>query len=106
MTSYLHFNTLEEYWLPENNLVLDGYKTIDFPFEEFQMPTFYCERQFNLNEFIGYLSTWSAVQRFIVKNKFNPTDDLRKALSAIWKDPDEKKSVKWELMFRAGRKKL
>jgi ubiquinone/menaquinone biosynthesis C-methylase UbiE len=97
-----HYRTLNGYWLPENGLVEKEYATIPFPFKQISSPEFFCEKVMDLKDFIGYLNTWSATQRFIQENKFNPTEPLEKELSDVW-DTDSKKQVTWRLILKVGK---
>jgi SAM-dependent methyltransferase len=101
----LHFHnvTLNDYWQPENRYVEKGYNTIPFPFATISTPEFSCERSMNLYDFIGFLNTWSATQRFISKNQYNPTEQVLDELRPIWKDPLEEKTITWNLVLKAGR---
>lgn len=98
-----HDDILGTYWLPENRLVEDKYSTLPFPFAKIETPAFSCERSMNLDEFIGYLNTWSATQRFIVQNQFNPTEQVRKELLPVWGDPLQEKKLTWDLTLKVGR---
>lgn len=94
---------LGAYWPPEVRFVAKKYTTIPFPFQQIDSPEFYCEKAMNLNDVIGYLNTWSATQRFIDQNKFNPTEDLRNELVMIWNPSDSEKIVRWKLIVKIGR---
>ena len=48
------------------------YKTIAFPFEEFEAPPFSIELDWNLNDLLGYLRTWSPLRRYIEANGSDP----------------------------------
>ena len=61
------------------------------------------EKAMNLNGLIGYLNTWSATQRFINENKFNPTKQLKKDLKYAWDDVDPEKKLIWKLILKVGR---
>jgi SAM-dependent methyltransferase len=56
---------LEPYWFPERNLLLQGYKTIPFPFAEIDVPSQELEMHWTLDELAGYLRTWSATGRYV-----------------------------------------
>jgi SAM-dependent methyltransferase len=101
----LHDDVLGDYWLAENRLVEKEYATIPFPFTMIESPTFISERRMDLDEFVGLLNTWSATQRFIGKNGYSPTDGIKKELSAMWK-AHEKRTVRWRLILKVGRKAL
>jgi len=98
-----HDETLNNYWLPENRLVEKEYATIPFPFQQISSPQFFYEKTMNLNDLIGYLNTWSATQRFINENQFNPTEQLRKDLLPVCKDMDLEKKLTWKLILKVGR---
>jgi len=103
IVSRYHFQTLDDYWLAENRIVEKGYATIPFPFELISSPDFYYEKEMNLNALIGYFDTWSATQRFIDKNNFNPTKALCNELKEFWKDEFATKKVTWKLILKVGR---
>lgn len=88
-----HDQTLNDYWLPENRLVENKYVTIPFPFQQISSPEFLYEKMMNLNDLIGYLNTWSATQRFINKNKFNPTEQLEEDLANVWENIESEKKL-------------
>jgi len=102
IVNHFHDFILKGYWLAENRLVENEYKTIPFPFEEINSPTFYYKKHMTLNELIGLLNTWSATQRFIDTNGFNPTKQLNHELTRIWND-DSKKMFSWKLILKVGK---
>jgi len=97
-----HFGILDSYWRPENRLVEQEYRTIAFPFEQVVCPGSYSEKMMSVTDMIGYLNTWSAVQRFINEQQYNPTDQLAEELRRIWQE-EEVKTVRWKLILKAGR---
>lgn len=97
-----HHGILGDYWVAENRLVEKEYTTIQFPFKELPHPDFYSHKQMNLADTIGYFNTWSAVQRFITKNKVNPTIQLAEELSAVWGNPEMKRTFCWKLALKIG----
>jgi SAM-dependent methyltransferase len=97
-------NVVGPYWPPERKLVEEGYRTIPFPFDELSVPPIQMEMQWNLDELLGYFSTWSATNRFIKANGYNPLEQLDVELSKIWGDRDRTRLVTWPLSMRVGRK--
>ncbi len=97
------FKTLKDYWAPENQIVVNEYKNISFTYDEIECPDFCAEKIFDLDDLIGYINTWSAVQKFLQKNNYNPTDELRDELLDYWKTPQNKKRVEWKIAMRVGR---
>ncbi len=101
-----YFDIAGRFWPPERKLLEERYRTIPFPFEEITPPEFYMETEWNLDELIGYLHTWSATQRFIAQQKIDPLLDLRERLEKNWSAPEQKKRMQWPLHLRLGRLKL
>lgn len=100
---HFHDHTLNDHWLAENRLVEKGYTTIPFPFQEIDTPAFFCEKKMNLHDLIGYLNTWSATQRFIAVQQFNPTEKVQARLTEVWEDPHAEKTLTWQLVLKVGR---
>lgn len=98
-----HDDTLGYYWQPENKLVEEKYETIPFPFEQLDAPPFAAVKMMNLDDFLGFINTWSAVQRFINQEHYNPVARLNVNLLKIW-PPEELKEIKWELILKVGKK--
>jgi SAM-dependent methyltransferase len=91
------------YWPAERKLVDSGYATLDFPFEELARPALDIRVEWHLFEFLGYVTTWSAVRNA----KEAGRDDLLMAfandIGAAWGDPDRKRPVRWPINMRIGR---
>jgi ubiquinone/menaquinone biosynthesis C-methylase UbiE len=45
------------YWPPERKIVEDGFRTIPFPFDEFESPVFAMQAHWSLEQLVGYLRT-------------------------------------------------
>ena len=94
--------TLEPYWFPERQLLLDGYRKIPFPFDEVPLPAIEMEVRWTLAELAGYLRTWSSTARYAAEHGFDPVPAVEKALSGDWGDPAKRRVVRWPLHLRAG----
>jgi SAM-dependent methyltransferase len=94
--------TVGPYWLPERELVETGYRTIDFPFEEIDLPPASIVAVMTLAEVEGYLRTWSAVLRYHEATGRDPVADLVAELRPRW-GQEERRRVVWPLEVRAGR---
>ena len=53
-------------------------------------------------ELVGYLSTWSAVQRFRQERNYDPVEHLSKRLRRAWGTATHRK-VHWPVALRVGR---
>ena len=94
---------LEPYWFPERKILLDGYKTVPFPFDEVSVPALDLEMRWTLPELAGYLRTWSATARFAGEHGFDPVVRLERSLAEHWDAPDFRRRVRWPLYLRAGK---
>ena len=99
------------YWPPERAFVEAGYRTIAFPFgdgapfEEIEAPSFEMRVDWDAAQFLAYLRSWSATQRYIKANGADPVAMVERDLLAAWGDPDEPRAVRWDFHVRAGRLK-
>jgi len=98
---HFHNDVVGKYWVEENRIVERRYGTIPFPFAAIPSPAFCSERMMDLDDFVAYLNTWSATQKFINEQGHNPTEQLKNELQAVWKSGMKK--VTWELSMRVGR---
>jgi len=90
-------------WPPERRLVEEGYRTLAFPFEEVDSPPFQMVHSWNLDHLLGYLGSWSSVQRYRARTGIDPLDVIRAELEAAWGDPGQTRDVTWPLHLRVGR---
>lgn len=79
-----HFGTLQQYWDAERKYVDDNYAGIPYPFEGLRTATFAIEYNWTLAELEGYLNTWSALQKFISINKYNPVQKVIQQIKPYW----------------------
>lgn len=95
--------TLEPYWPPERALLLAGYRTIAFPFDEVVVPTFFLEQRWTLSQLTGLMRTWSATQRFAAQHGRDPVAEVETTLRGKWGAPGDTHVVRWPLYLRVGR---
>ncbi|MBL7932209.1 MAG: class I SAM-dependent methyltransferase [Bacteroidia bacterium] len=98
----LHDDILGNFWLTENRLVEQKYKTIPFPFKEIEHPDFTMEKELNENDLLGLFHSWSAVQRYKDTKKQDPVAIIEGDLKTAW-GKEEKQKFKWELTLKPGR---
>lgn len=90
------------WWPPERRLVETAYRTVPFPFPEISAPAFDMTAEWDLERFLAYLRTWSAITRCREATGADPVAGAS-ALATAWGRPDEVRSVRWPLSVRAGR---
>jgi SAM-dependent methyltransferase len=100
---FLHFykNIVGPYWDDARRLVEQEYTTIPFPFKEIKSPKFEIKVSWTLDDFVGYLTSWSATQKYIAVNKINPTETIRQELSHLWL-ADEIKTITFPVFLKLG----
>lgn len=89
------------YWDKERRLIDAQYKTILFPCSEIRTPEFSLSLKWNLEEFQGYLSTWSSVQKYIQANQINPVESFMKEILPLWKS--DRQNINFPLFLRLGK---
>lgn len=101
---FLHFyhDIVGPYWDDARRHVENHYRDLSFPFTEIPTPPFFIRAQWSRHQFIGYLSSWSATQRYIEANRQNPLDAFEKRVSHVWKDEDIK-VVTFPIFMKLGR---
>ena len=101
--SHLKESVLAGFWPDEAQLYLNGYTDLDFPFSEVDVPPFGLGCDWNVDGLLGFLSTWSAVQRFSRSSGGNPLDQIESALREAWQVEPPPSPLKLPLYFRVGR---
>lgn len=96
--------TTGPFWPPERDIIEDGYKRVEFPFEELAAPSFEMEALWTLDQLLGYLRTWSATQKFMVARGYDPVVEVGGQLRRNWGREDEARSVHWPIALRVGRR--
>lgn len=96
--------TIHDYWPPERILVEDNYRNIPFPFKRVAAPTFQMRTQWTRDDILGFLYTWSAVNKYMEAEKKDPVKNFKSRLYEICQDPAEKFSIEWPLTLLVGQK--
>ncbi|KAF8782241.1 putative methyltransferase DDB_G0268948 [Argiope bruennichi] len=68
ITQYLHEDKLGYYWDKERYIVQSHYSKIDLPFKNTQRLNFEQKSVSTLQDYIGYLSSWSSYQKLLKEN--------------------------------------
>lgn len=100
---YLYHDILETYWPPERAVIMQGYRTLPFPFPEISAPEYPMTARWSLGDLLGYLGTWSSTRAYRKQHGTDPIELARDALTAAWGRPDLEREVRWPLYVRVGR---
>jgi SAM-dependent methyltransferase len=93
---------LGPFWPPERKLVDDKYQTVTFPFRALHAPQFEMEVEWSFEHLMGYLGTWSAVQRYKDRCNVDPAEIFAKDLEMEWGRLEAEKRVCWPIHMRVG----
>ena len=99
-----YLNRVGRYWPPDRKHVENGYRDLDFPFEEIHFKEWELSVQQTRQGFLGYAGTWSAVKKARDMEGRDPLPELAAALEPIWPE-GERRTVSWPLAVRIGRVK-
>ena len=78
-----YFNIVGKYWDAERRFIDEKYKTIPFPFEEFDMARYEMSYTWRYAQLMGYLSSWSAVAHYKKLNNKNPLEFIDTELKKL-----------------------
>ncbi|HUC81144.1 MAG TPA: class I SAM-dependent methyltransferase [Flavisolibacter sp.] len=99
-----HFyrNIVNAYWDKERSYVDDRYTTVEFAFDPLPVKEFDLVLHWSRDDFFGYLSTWSAVQKYIQQNGHSPLTLIEADVKKAWPD-DSSKEFHFPLFLKLGR---
>ena len=99
-----HDEVVGSYWPPQTKWSHTYYRTIPVPFDELDAPAdLAAEAVWTYAEMLGYLSSWSATQRYMRVHDADPVDVVRDELTNAWGPPETERQVRWPLVVRIGR---
>lgn len=94
---------IKSFWAPQNQILWDGYQSITFPFTNIAAPSFAIELNWELQDLIDYVKTWSAVRAYENTRGQSIADSLYKSLLLDWGNPQDQRNVCMDLVLRVGR---
>jgi SAM-dependent methyltransferase len=103
---YYYRDIVGPYWPPERKLVEQGYAPLPAPFHEIDPPDFSMTSQWDLNDLLGYLGTWSASVYYSKTHQQDPVSHIRADLSQAWDQAERQRTVHWPLELRVGVKHI
>ena len=89
-------------WPAERCYVEQGYRTLPFPWAEEPAPRFELVTDWDLEQVMGYIATWSAVQRCRERTGEDPLPALRPQLAGAWPGGATRR-LHWPIHLRIGR---
>lgn len=95
--------TVGPYWPSGRELLDAGYRGFEFPFPETACPGFTMTATWSFEAFGGYLSSWSAVDRYRKALSADPVSPFLAQVAPLWGERDRVRTVAWPLALRAAR---
>lgn len=89
------------YWPPERCHIDNHYEDLAFPFMRIDVPPFEMQQRWSREQFVDYIGTWSAVQRYRQAKHHDPLAWLDNELASCW-HREEVREVRWPMYFLAG----
>jgi len=99
----LYHEIIGDFWPEERKYIENDYADIVFPFDQITSPAFNMCAQWNLSALLGYLSTWSAVQKYRAVHGRDPLTTISDPLTKAWGDPYQIRKVSWTINPKLGR---
>lgn len=104
LIEHFYRDTVGRWWPPERRMVENGYTSIKLPFRAIKTPEFSMQADWELGQLIGYLGSWSAVQRCRSATGRDPMTGFIDKLKQAWGAPPEQaRTVRWPLVLKAWR---
>lgn len=100
-----HNQTLADYWPAERQLVDAQYDSIKLPWPEENSPVIDMCYEWQCEQLLAYIETWSAVTLYKKQNGTDPTVKLKQTLKKLWRN-NETLTVSWPLTIKIARKNI
>jgi ubiquinone/menaquinone biosynthesis C-methylase UbiE len=95
-------NVTKPYWDYERKYVEELYATVEFDYELLPVKQFETTLNWQREDMIGYISSWSAIQKYIKANGHSPISIIEEELNKFWPEGEVKK-VSFPIYLKLGR---
>lgn len=95
-------NVTKPYWDYERKYVEEKYITVQFDYELLPIKEFETVLHWQREDLLGYVSSWSAVQKIIKQNGHSPVPILEEEINNLWPEGETKKVV-FPIYLKLGR---
>jgi SAM-dependent methyltransferase len=92
---------IQPHWSPQNQLIIDGYRDLPFPFERIAFDPMAIEVSWTLGQYVDYIGTWTATRRLLEKEP-GFLEKTHAALKRAWPG-EEARTVTMPLVVVCGR---
>jgi SAM-dependent methyltransferase len=102
VVAWFYHEVVGPYWPEERKFVEQEYRTLPFPFARLNAPAFRMTVNWNLHDFVAYLGTWSATQRFCDSQRRGYREIVLPKLERVWGDAEMARRIRWPLHLLVG----
>ena len=95
-------NVTRPYWDYERKYVEDKYSAVEFDYEVLPAKGFETTLKWQREDLVGYISSWSAIQKFIKENGHPPIPIIEEKIKKLWLEGELKK-VTFPIYLKLGR---
>jgi ubiquinone/menaquinone biosynthesis C-methylase UbiE len=95
-------NVTRPYWDEARKYVEEKYSTVEFDYELLPVKDFETTLNWKREDMIGYISSWSAIQKYIKVNGHSPIPIIEEELNKFWSEGEVKK-VSFPIYLKLGR---
>jgi ubiquinone/menaquinone biosynthesis C-methylase UbiE len=99
--SEFYHKIIGPFWDKERRYIDEDYMTIPFPFKELESPKLIHKVKWNLDQTLGYVESWSAVQHYKNTHSKNPVELIHQIMKEKWGD-DQPKEISFPILLRTG----
>jgi len=96
------YQSVDQYWPPERNIVDNQYRDIDVPLPEIECPSFAMRCDWTVAQMLAYLRTWSACQAALRATGKDALAEFEGDLERHWGAGS--RTVIWPITVRIARK--
>jgi ubiquinone/menaquinone biosynthesis C-methylase UbiE len=95
-------NVTKPFWDYERKYVEELYETVEFDYELLPVKDFETTLNWQREDMIGYISSWSAIQKYIKVNGHSPIPVIEEEINKLWPKGEVKK-VSFPIYLKLGR---
>jgi hypothetical protein len=95
-------NVTKPYWDYERKYVEEKYSTVEFDYDPLPVKEFQTILEWRREDLLGYISSWSAIQKFIKEKGYSPVSNIEEEIKKLWPE-DEVKKVVFPIYLKLGR---
>lgn len=95
---------VEHLWQKGNKIALNGYADIQLPFRRIDVPQFKMQCDWNLIELVKFISTWSALNKYVADHGSGILENLEQQLEKVWGNLTDNRIVDMKFYVLGWRK--